>query len=165
MDIIHVKTKSEANFKSNPRSISNHRYLYFWLCSCSRQCFTKIFQFIFFYIYYWNSDPKSRREISHDDTSTGEIDTKQSKHDMTFYFKAKPKLKFDCYSQIALCKQNGTTQIEKFIGTTWGPPGSFRPQMGPMLAPWTLLTGFTFPASNHIRLVSSNTFAAVQCVM
>ena len=24
---------------------------------------------------------------------------------------------------------------------TWGPPGSFRPQMGPVLAPWTLLSG------------------------
>ena len=24
---------------------------------------------------------------------------------------------------------------------TWGPPGSCRPQMGPMLAPWTLLSG------------------------
>ena len=29
----------------------------------------------------------------------------------------------------------------KFIGPTWGPPGSCRPQMGPMLAPWTLLSG------------------------
>ena len=25
--------------------------------------------------------------------------------------------------------------------TTWGPPGSCRPQVGPMLAPWTLLSG------------------------
>ena len=29
-------------------------------------------------------------------------------------------------------------QIAKFMGPTWGPPGSCRPQMGPMLAPWTL---------------------------
>ena len=29
----------------------------------------------------------------------------------------------------------------KFMGPTWGPPGSSRPQMGPMLAPWTLLSG------------------------
>ena len=28
------------------------------------------------------------------------------------------------------------------MGPTWGPPGSCRPQMGPMLAPWTLLSGF-----------------------
>ena len=25
--------------------------------------------------------------------------------------------------------------------STWGPPGSSQPQMGPMLAPWTLLSG------------------------
>ena len=34
------------------------------------------------------------------------------------------------------------TQIAKFIGPTWGPPGSCRPQMGPMLVPWTLLSGY-----------------------
>ena len=33
------------------------------------------------------------------------------------------------------------TQIARFMGPTWGPPGSCRPQMGPMLAPWTLLSG------------------------
>ena len=33
------------------------------------------------------------------------------------------------------------TQIAKFIGPTWVPPGSCRPQMGPVLAPWTLLSG------------------------
>ena len=32
-------------------------------------------------------------------------------------------------------------QIAKFMGPTWGPPGSRRPQMCPMLAPWTLLSG------------------------
>ena len=33
------------------------------------------------------------------------------------------------------------TQIAKFMGPIWGPPGSCRPQMGPMLVPWTLLSG------------------------
>ena len=33
------------------------------------------------------------------------------------------------------------TQITKFLGPTWGPPRSRWPQMGPMLAPWTLLSG------------------------
>ena len=33
------------------------------------------------------------------------------------------------------------TQIAKFMGPAWGPSGSCRPQMGPMLAPWTLLSG------------------------
>ena len=32
-----------------------------------------------------------------------------------------------------------SAQIAKFMGPTWGPPGSCRPQMGPMLASWTLL--------------------------
>ena len=34
-----------------------------------------------------------------------------------------------------------TAQIAKFMGPTWGPPGSCRPQMDPMLAPSTLLSG------------------------
>ena len=34
-----------------------------------------------------------------------------------------------------------TSQIAKFMGQTWGPPGSCRPQKGPMLAPWILLSG------------------------
>ena len=34
-----------------------------------------------------------------------------------------------------------TNQIAKFMGPTWGPPGSYWPQMGPMLTPWTLLSG------------------------
>ena len=35
-----------------------------------------------------------------------------------------------------------TTKIARFMGPTWGPPGSCRPQMGPMLAPWTLSSGY-----------------------
>ena len=34
------------------------------------------------------------------------------------------------------------TQIAKFMGPTCGPPGSWRPQMGPTVAPWTLLSGY-----------------------
>ena len=34
-----------------------------------------------------------------------------------------------------------TSQIAKFMGPTWDPPGTCRPQMGPILAPWTLLSG------------------------
>ena len=29
----------------------------------------------------------------------------------------------------------------KFRGPTWGPPGTCRPQVGPILAPWALLSG------------------------
>ena len=31
--------------------------------------------------------------------------------------------------------------IVRFVGPTWGPSGSDRTQVGPMLAPWTLLSG------------------------
>ena len=34
-----------------------------------------------------------------------------------------------------------STQIARFMWPTWGPPGSCRPQVGPLLAPWTLLSG------------------------
>ena len=37
-----------------------------------------------------------------------------------------------------------TAQIAKFMGPTWGPPGSCRPQMGSMLAPWTFLSRSVF---------------------
>ena len=33
------------------------------------------------------------------------------------------------------------SQIAKFMGPTWGPPGSCWPKMGPMLVPWTVLSG------------------------
>ena len=33
------------------------------------------------------------------------------------------------------------TEIAKFMGPTWGPPGTSRPQIGSMLALWTLLSG------------------------
>ena len=32
------------------------------------------------------------------------------------------------------------SRIARFMGPTWDPPGPCRPQMGPMLAPWTLLS-------------------------
>ena len=43
-----------------------------------------------------------------------------------------------CYIQL-------TPQIAKFMEPTWGPPGFCRPQMGPMLAPRTLLSGTLMP--------------------
>ena len=41
-----------------------------------------------------------------------------------------------------------TTKIAKFMRPTWGPSGSCQPQMGPMLAPWTLLSGYAIAATN-----------------
>ena len=38
--------------------------------------------------------------------------------------------------------RSSCTQISKFMGPTWGPPRSCRSQMGPMLAPWTLVSGY-----------------------
>ena len=40
-------------------------------------------------------------------------------------------------------------QIAKFMGPTWGPPGSCRPHVGPMLAPWTLLSGSALKPKSH----------------
>ena len=50
-----------------------------------------------------------------------------------------------CVSRI-LCKVLCclVTQITKFMRPTWSPPGSCRPQMGPMFAPWTLLSGYVW---------------------
>ena len=44
-----------------------------------------------------------------------------------------------------------TSQITKFMGPTWGPPGSCRPQMGPMLAPWPLLSGLISASDQDIN--------------
>ena len=45
------------------------------------------------------------------------------------------------------------TQIARFMGATWGPHGSCRPQMGPMLAPWTLLSGCWCPSAAMILII------------
>ena len=44
-----------------------------------------------------------------------------------------------------------STQIAKFMGPSWGPPGSCRPQMGPMLTPWIMLSGY-IPPNIHMHL-------------
>ena len=38
-------------------------------------------------------------------------------------------------------KTDKHTLIARFMGPTWGPSGADRTQVGPMLAPWTLLSG------------------------
>ena len=40
-----------------------------------------------------------------------------------------------------LCQCCTATLITRFIGPTWGPSGADRTQVGPILAPWTLLSG------------------------
>ena len=46
-----------------------------------------------------------------------------------------------CKTDVTIRPYLDSTQITKFMAPTWGPPGSCRPQMGPMLAPWALLSG------------------------
>ena len=38
-------------------------------------------------------------------------------------------------------RHQSLTLIARFMGLTWGPSGADRTQVGPMLAPWTLLSG------------------------
>ena len=46
-----------------------------------------------------------------------------------------------------------TALIARFMGPTWGPSGVDRTQVGPMLAPWTLISGCAcwWQALVHIR--------------
>ena len=48
-----------------------------------------------------------------------------------------------------LNKAQNTPEIVKFMGPAWGPPGSCRPQIGPMLAPWNLFSGIHKIVSNY----------------
>ena len=76
-------------------------------------------------------------------------------------------IKFEC-SMILTLNSTGCawswhptvqTQIARFMWPTWGPPGSCRPQVGPMLAPWTLLSGrahLTFACRSNLYLLTSN---------
>ena len=46
--------------------------------------------------------------------------------------------------------------IARFMEPKWGPPGSCRPQMGPILAPWTLLlglVGFIHTFQNYFNVI------------
>ena len=40
--------------------------------------------------------------------------------------------------------------IARFMGPTWGPSGADRTQVGPLLAPWTLLSGICLVASLYL---------------
>ena len=44
------------------------------------------------------------------------------------------------------------SQIAKFMQPTCGPTGSCRPQMGPMLAPWTLLSAMLYLLWQNISI-------------
>ena len=64
-------------------------------------------------------------------------------------------------SQKAIKAERVATQIARFTGPTLGPPAHCRPQMGPMLVPWTLLSGHAMTSlwgsllfSRHSELLS-----------
>ena len=59
----------------------------------------------------------------------------------TFLMFAKQHNLIHCINIFFLLILRQPPQIAKFMGPTWCPPGSCRPQMGPMLSPWTLLSG------------------------
>ena len=48
-----------------------------------------------------------------------------------------------------------SSQIKKVLWPTWGPPGSCRPQMGPMMSPWTLLWGISYCAKMTLTSIVS----------
>ena len=45
------------------------------------------------------------------------------------------------YEEVAIGQSSLLSLIARFVGSTWGPSGADRTQVGPMLAPWTLLSG------------------------
>ena len=51
------------------------------------------------------------------------------------------------YTEVMAILHSETPLIARFMGPTWGPSGADRTQMGPMLAPWTLLSGSTSVSS------------------
>ena len=53
------------------------------------------------------------------------------------------------------------SQITKFLGPTWGQSGSYRPQMGPMLASGTLLSGTVRPDCYSHRARKQGRFGRV----
>ena len=50
-------------------------------------------------------------------------------------------LRVSCTNPSISASQCMTTQRARSMGPTWGPPGSCRPQVSPMLATWALLSG------------------------
>ena len=65
------------------------------------------------------------------------------------------------YQQIVL----NNSLITRYMGPTWDPSGGDRTQVGPMLAPWTLLSGFLCCQTQHdhssgVKLMVSSVWLA-----
>ena len=52
-----------------------------------------------------------------------------------------------CEAAMSAHRHLMVSPIARFMGPTWSPSGADRTQVGPMLAPWTLLSGITMKAS------------------
>ena len=82
-------------------------------------------------------------------TGTGEIirlpQWQQSNHEIWVSINQLQNLDIPQQMKTAVNFHGSTvgTQIARFIGPTWDLPGSCRLQMGPMLVPWTLLSGYS----------------------
>ena len=52
----------------------------------------------------------------------------------------------NCMSKYSFCIKvhSSYSLIARFMGPTWGPSGADRTQVGPMLTPWTLLSGLFY---------------------
>ena len=50
------------------------------------------------------------------------------------------------------------TLIARFMGPTWGPSGADRTQVGPMLAPWTLPSGYLFQICLTTNIIYEQTW-------
>ena len=59
-----------------------------------------------------------------------------------------------------------TFLIARFMGPTWGPSGADRTQVGPILAPWTILSGITSIHWSHseIRFYARLLISGPTCV-
>ena len=52
--------------------------------------------------------------------------------------------------------------IARFMGSTWGPPEFCRPQIGSMLAPWTLLSGYDVFNASKMQIVLNSKFIFIE---
>ena len=49
-----------------------------------------------------------------------------------------------------ICQERNTNPITRLMGPTWGQSGADRTQMGPMLAPWTSLSGYIYTTIAYV---------------
>ena len=64
-----------------------------------------------------------------------------------YVFQGNAKIGLDTWKDIScnstVQKLHSMSLIASFMGPTWGPSGADRTQVGPVLAPWTLLSGLS----------------------